>query len=96
MNTRTFKFRNGEVVREKITGFTGTITGTVFYITGCNQYLITAEAKNESTPAKAKWYDEGRLEVIETNGETIDIVNEVSTYEENGPDLPAPGGKRGS
>ena len=65
MITKTFEFSNGDVVREKITGFTGTITGTAFYLTGCNSYLVTAKPKDEFSEPNAIWYDEGRLELIE-------------------------------
>ncbi len=99
MKTKTFQFENGDAVREKITGFSGIITGTAFYLTGCTQYLITAESKNEITPAKASWYDEGRVELvkIEGNPSVIEIKNEVGAYDEdeNGPDMAAPGGERG-
>lgn len=65
MITKTFEFSNGDVVREKITGFTGTITGTAFYLTSCNSYLVTAKPKDEFSEPNAIWYDEGRLELIE-------------------------------
>ncbi len=65
MITKTFKFENGDRVKEKVTGFTGTITGTCYYLTGCNQYLIVARAKDEFSESKSVWYDEGRIEFIE-------------------------------
>ena len=83
--TKTFKFSNGEKVKEKVTGFKGTITGTCFYLTGCNQYLITAKAKNEFTQAKAAWYDEGRIEYISKNITEKDVTGKV-----RGCDIPAP------
>jgi hypothetical protein len=96
MKTRSFEFENGELVREKITGFEGTITGTVFYITGCNQYLVSAASKNSTSTPKAIWYDEGRLERVKTSGDPIVVENKVGDYDkDNGPDIVAPGGKRG-
>ena len=62
MVTKNFKFENGDEVKEKITGFQGIITGTCFYITGCNQYLVTAQSDGKE--AVNLWYDEGRLEFI--------------------------------
>ena len=61
MITKIFKFENGDHVRELVTGFTGTITGTVYYLTGCNQYLVTALPKDAFSEPAALWYDEGRL-----------------------------------
>ena len=63
--TKEFKFSNGDKVREKITGYTGIITGTAFYLTGCNQYAVTSKCKDESSEATIVWYDEGRLEWLE-------------------------------
>ena len=63
MITKEFEFSNGDEVTEKITGFKGVITGTCFYLTGCNQYLITAKAKDGKEPI-ALWYDEGRIELL--------------------------------
>jgi hypothetical protein len=67
MTTKNFKFSNGDKVIEKITGFTGVITGTCFYITGCNQYLVTGKGKDENSEGVALWYDEGRLELVEAS-----------------------------
>ena len=66
MVTKKFNFKNGDVVTEKVTGFTGTITGSVYYLTGCSQYLVTAKQKDEFTEAVTVWYDEGRLEYVKT------------------------------
>lgn len=82
--TREFKFKNGDVVREIYTGFTGTITGTVFYITGCNQYLITAKSTTAGDEPKSLWYDEGRLAKISVSDRL------PFETEENGCDKQAP------
>ncbi len=67
MTKKEFKFTNGDSVKEKITGFQGIITGTCFYLTGCNQYLITAKPKDEFSEPVALWYDEGRIELLKEN-----------------------------
>jgi len=73
MVTKKFKFKNGDVVTDKVTGFNGTITGSVYYITGCSRYLVTAKQKDEFTEAAAVWYDEGRLEYVETAVTEADV-----------------------
>ena len=81
-----FKFNNGDKVRERVTGFTGIITGAVSYITGCNQHLVTAKAKDENSEAKAQWYDDGRLELVEANS-----INKVEVQgDKDGADISAP------
>jgi hypothetical protein len=87
MITREFKFGNGDVVKDKITELKGTITGTAFYITGCNQYLITAKAKDDYTEPIVKWCDEGRLDLIER----AKVKEEdVKSEKDPGADLQAP------
>lgn len=91
MTTKIFKFSNGDEVKEKISGFKGIITGSVFYLTGCNQYLVTAKPKDEFSEPTSLWYDEGRLELI--NKEIYTDKDVIS--EENGCDIRPPYGKRG-
>ena len=78
-----FKFENGQKCKDKITGFTGTITGLVTYITGCNQYLISPKCNDENVNSDAHWFDEDRIEIIKE--EKIKIKNS-----NNGPDRMAP------
>lgn len=88
MITKEFEFENGDLVVEKITGFKGTITGTGFYLTGCNQYLITAKSKNGKEP-DAIWYDEGRIELVKKEDWEVEAA-------ENGCDKAPMQGKRGA
>ena len=89
MWTKEFKFRNGDEVIEKITGFRGVITGTCFYLTGCNQYLLTAKSQDGKEPV-ALWYDEGRLEFVSAMINEADVVGA-----ENGCDIAPNIGTRG-
>lgn len=50
----------GYEVKDKITGFKGTVTGRAQYVTGCDQYLVTPKSKGV-TFADSSWIDEGRL-----------------------------------
>lgn len=93
MITREFKFQNGDKVEELITGFTGTITGTCFYITGCNQYLIVPKCKDVSTKVESVWYDEGRLKLITPKDYTEE---EVQSSDDNGCDIAPSRGVRGA
>lgn len=88
-HTHKFKFSNGDKVKEIITGQEGTITGTCFYLTGCNQYLIVRPHPNDEAPISS-WYDEGRLELVEDN-----VVEEKEVQgEDPGCDIPPPIGIR--
>jgi hypothetical protein len=61
--THEFEFTPGDKVKEKVTGFTGVITGAVFYLTGCNQFLVVAKSKHNKE-AIATWYDGPRLTLL--------------------------------
>lgn len=91
MSTREFAFENGTAVKEVVTGFTGVITGTCFYLTGCTQYLITAESKDGKEPV-ALWYDEGRIE-LDTTKASFSMGN--SENAEKGCDVAPSQGRRG-
>ena len=47
------------------------MTGSVYYITGCNQYLITAKPKDKNTYPENQWVDEDRLKLISKPKERI-------------------------
>jgi len=49
----------GKTAKDKITGFTGTITGRSEYINGCVHLMLEAKAKVGEKPVHA-WFDEDR------------------------------------
>jgi len=51
----------GKKAKDKISGFTGVATSMHIYLTGCTQFGIQAECKDNSLP-DIKFFDEGRLE----------------------------------
>lgn len=58
----------GDRVRDNLTGFEGTVTGIVDYITGCRQALITPEMKADASEyPKSSWVDEDRLSVVQAD-----------------------------
>jgi len=61
-----FKFKLGQLAQDIITGFKGIITARCDYITGCNQYSLAGEAK-DNKPAEYQWFDETRMKIV---GET--------------------------
>jgi hypothetical protein len=51
-------------VKDKITGFTGIVTGFVQYITGCNQALVQPVCDAGGKYVDSQWLDEQRLDVL--------------------------------
>lgn len=71
----------GLTVIDRITRFSGVVTGRATYLTGCDQYLVTPRDP-KSDP---KWLDEQRLE-IDPATEAVTLDNSKGA----GADLPAP------
>ena len=56
----------GKKAKDKITGFTGIITGKCFYLFGCAQYCLVPEVDfKEMKLRDSHWFDDGRVEIIE-------------------------------
>lgn len=62
----------GSTVRDRITGFTGVVTGHVEYLTGCNQALVVPPMRDGKLP-ESQWFDVQRLE--DTGAECIVLDN---------------------
>jgi hypothetical protein len=59
----------GKLGKDKITGFTGIITGRCDYLYGCGQYGLNPEVDKDGKIREMAWFDIGRVEII---GEGID------------------------
>jgi hypothetical protein len=69
----------GQTVRDRITGFCGTVIGAVEYITGCRQFQLQPKAKAEGDFVEARWLDEDRLEIL--NAEPVSLAPAPNTEE---------------
>lgn len=49
----------GSYAKDRITNFSGVVTGHAEYITGCDQYLLSPQNPDK----EPKWFDEQRLDV---------------------------------
>ena len=80
------KFELGSKVRDKHTGFEGTVTGHGSYLTGCDQYLVQPRADKDGKYINATWLDEGQLEAIDGCSEA---TPESEDLDESEPDKDA-------
>lgn len=53
----------GVTVKDKVTGFSGVVTGVVYYITGCNQALVVPKVGKDGSQREAQWFDWQRLDI---------------------------------
>ena len=63
--SKAAKFKLGARARDIVTGFEGIITGHARYLTGCDQFVLSAQSK-DNKPADGAWFDENRLEQVGT------------------------------
>lgn len=75
------KFKLGIKAEDKITGFTGILTGYVKYLTGCDQYLVAPKVDKEGKHIDARWYDVNRLKQIKENKIEIDTSKDNGACE---------------
>lgn len=75
----------GSTVTDKITGFTGIVTGRVEYISGCNQLLVTSRVGSDGAVKDPQWLDEQRCEVDTSKPKLV-----LNNQDNPGFDRPAP------
>jgi hypothetical protein len=75
----------GVTVRDKITGFSGVVTGRAEYISGCTQCLVCPRVKDDGGMQDAHWFDEQRL-LVDAGCQPVTLDNGATP----GPDKPAP------
>lgn len=68
--------RLGKKGRDKITGFEGIITTVAEHLYGCKQIALTPPAK-ENVTQDICWFDEDRVEIVETNARLKDTDEQV-------------------
>jgi len=77
----------GQKARDKITGFTGILTGRAQYLYGCDQYtLVPPVEKADGKIEPGQWFDEGRIEII---GPGV-LAADVQVEKPGGPNRNAP------
>lgn len=73
----------GMKVKDKITGFAGTVTGVVRYISGCNQALVVPPAREDGSFISGEWFDLQRLEI--TSQDVLVLDNSITPGADRAP-----------
>ncbi len=60
-----FKFKQGETVQDKVTGFTGIVTTRCDYISGCNRYYVQPKVGDDGKNIDGIYVDEPALERLD-------------------------------
>ena len=68
-----FKFKQGETVTDKVTGFAGIIVARVDYISGCNRYLVQPRVGTDGKLPDSVYIDEPALDRLDVARVTLDV-----------------------
>lgn len=57
--------RNGDEVKDLVTGFTGIVTSVTEFLNGCRRVCVCPPAKEDNTFQDERWFDDGQIEVVQ-------------------------------
>jgi len=78
----------GQRVKDRLTGFEGTVTGRCEYLTGCCQVLVQPGIKTGNEWIESRWFDEPRLEIVDAG--SIAAAFATNPTPEKGANVEAP------
>jgi hypothetical protein len=64
MSSTKFKFKNGDKVVDRLTGFSGVITAVVDYLNGCIRYQIQPPISEKGEYRESVIIDEQQLDAV--------------------------------
>ena len=59
-----FKFKLGEVAKDKITGFEGVVIARSQWLNSCNTYSVQSKELVKGAPVERQHFDEPQLELV--------------------------------
>lgn len=66
MDSVTFKFSLGDLVKDSITPFKGTVESRIQWMNGCIRYSVQPnELNKDGKPVESVWIDEQQLVLVE-------------------------------
>lgn len=64
----------GKLVKDRISGFSGIVTGRSEYLWGCVQYCVTPKVDKEGLRRDSEWFDEQRLELVGQEALSVPVL----------------------
>jgi hypothetical protein len=58
-------FNLGDIVRDPLTGYEGTVIGRTMWLWGCVTIGVLSKELHDGLPIESQWFDEDRLEDVE-------------------------------
>ena len=73
MSTVNFKYENGDILKDKVTGYQGVVMVRAEYSTGCLHYGLQGNELKDGMPPNWEWLDSTRLELVKSAQVIFDI-----------------------
>ena len=73
MSKVNFEHENGDILRDKVSGFEGVVMVRAEYSTGCIHYGMQSQEMKDGSPRDWEWMDQSRLESVSKRTVTFDI-----------------------
>lgn len=77
--------RLGNIVRDIVTGFTGTVVSRIEFINGCIQFGVAPKSSKDGKYPDTQYIDYQRLEFLKDG-----VADKLSTRDAGGPQIDAP------
>ena len=58
----------GKVVRDKVTGYQGIVTGRTTWLNGCARVIVQSQKLHEGKPVDSQWFDQPQVEIVDVKG----------------------------
>ena len=68
------KVKLGDKVKDKLTKFTGIVTGRAEYLFGCVQLLVNPGVVKDGEPVAATWVDENRMVLVKSKAVDVSLT----------------------
>ncbi|MEW8508895.1 MAG: hypothetical protein AB2598_19570 [Candidatus Thiodiazotropha sp.] len=79
MSTVNFKYENGDVLTDIVTGLTGVVMVRAEYSTGCHHYGIQPQKTIDGKEPDWTWLDQSRLKMKEAKAVSFDIHDDTTS-----------------
>lgn len=81
----------GELVKDKLTEFKGTVIARAEYLYGCVWVCVVPKGLHDDKPIEDAWFDEARLEVVvQKKREKRELSLSMKNYGHGGPAMSGP------
>ena len=60
-----FRFNNGDIVKDTITGLKGMVTARTQWLNNCNTYRVQPRELKDNKPVDSSHFDEPQLKLVE-------------------------------